>query len=112
MFQNGPKIQTVLDILNLKSRTLTDILESNQCPKIFQLLSVDVEGHDYEVLLSLDFLKFQPKVIVVELHEFNFQMPDESKIYNLLKKNGYKLIGYIVWNGYFVKTEELEPDSL
>lgn len=95
----------VLETVEMVSRTLTDILESSGCPRDFELLSVDVEGHDFEVLQSLDFTKFHPKVVVIELHEFDILKPQDSKIYQLMYDNGYQLVGYVVWNGYFVRNE-------
>jgi FkbM family methyltransferase len=37
--------------------TLSSILDSCNAPKEFDLLSIDVEGHDFEVLSSLDLLQ-------------------------------------------------------
>ena len=47
-------------------KTLTYILEENLVPKTFDLLSCDVEGEELNVLKSLDFEKYKPKLICVE----------------------------------------------
>jgi hypothetical protein len=52
---------------------------------------VDVEGKDFEVLLSNDWKKFRPGVIVVECHDFRVDKPKESEIYTFLTKKSYKL---------------------
>jgi len=37
-----------------------------RCPRKFDLLSIDIEGHDKEALASLDLSEFQPELIVIE----------------------------------------------
>ena len=76
----------------------------------FDLLTVDVEGHEYEVLSSLCFEEYHPRVIVCEMHEFDLLVPEQNCVYRLLKNNGYELVAYAIWNGYFVKKEEFQQD--
>src|SRR5712691_678789 len=64
--------------------TLTTVLEQNNCPRDFGILSVDTEGFDYEVLASLDFSRFKPRVIVTE-----DENTDDEQKFALLKRNGY-----------------------
>ncbi|WP_430432548.1 FkbM family methyltransferase [Methyloversatilis sp.] len=54
-------------------------------------LSVDVEGLDYEILASLDFSRFRPKVICVETIVFSSTGKGEKRteIDTLLCKRGY-----------------------
>ncbi len=53
--------------------TLSQILRSTGTPGCFDLLCVNVEGHDYEVLASLDLDNFRPRLIVVEMHGFDLR---------------------------------------
>ena len=55
------------------------------------ILSVDVEGYDLEVLDSNNWLKYKPKVLVVEAHDFNFEHMNDSKLYNFITNKGYSL---------------------
>jgi len=59
--------------------------------KSIDLLSIDVEGMDYEVLLSNNWKKYLPSVIVVEDIKFSPDEPQKSKIFNLLRKHHYHL---------------------
>ena len=55
-------------------------------------LSVDVEGLDLEVLHSNDWLKFRPKVILVEcleLKKASFDQIHNTKIYKFLTEKNY-----------------------
>ena len=51
-------------------------------------LTVDVEGHDYEVLESNDWKRFRPRLIVVEDERLD---PDVSRIVQMMKGHGYEL---------------------
>jgi FkbM family methyltransferase len=97
-------------IVNAKS--LSTILSRHEIPKNFDLLSIDVEGHDFEVLCSLDLNIYRPKLIVIEIHGFNLLNPGSNKIYEYLRLNNYKMIGYIVVNVYFSDTFITTSESL
>lgn len=94
--------QKVVAKKNIQPQSLTEILDQQQCPEIFDFLSIDVEEHDYDVLLSLDFERFKPRLIIVEAEDFSPKNPEKHKIYQLLTNKGYQLNGYILTNLYFV----------
>ena len=50
--------------------SLNDLLQKYNCPKIFDYLSIDTEGTEYEIIKNLDFNKFSPKIITIE-HNYN-----------------------------------------
>ncbi|MCC6545556.1 FkbM family methyltransferase [Candidatus Sumerlaeota bacterium] len=81
---------------------LSKVLREHKVPSRFQLLSIDVEGHDWEVLTSFSLDEFRPGVIVIEMHNFEFTNPGSNPIYKYLADNGYRLASYAVMNGYFV----------
>lgn len=86
----------------IKTRTLTGILdEINIGRKQIDVLSIDVEGHDFNVIKSLDFNKYKPNLIIVEIHSFDFLNINSNEICSYLIKRNYKLIGYISMNAYF-----------
>ena len=85
----------------IKTKTLTAILDKTKFKrKEIDFLNIDTEGYDLEVLKGLDFKKYKPKLICVELIDhFN---PDQKKIekhkiYKFLINKKYKL----VWSGHF-----------
>ena len=86
-----------------RSRRLTQILDEQHAPAVFEVLSVDVEGHDLQVLKSLDLQRYQPTLIVVEMHGFDLAAPVGEPVYDYLVANGYKLASYAVMNGYFLR---------
>ena len=49
--------------------TLTNILDGTEYQgRQIDLLSVDAEAHDFEVIKSLDFKRYSPRLIAVETH--------------------------------------------
>lgn len=82
----------------IKTRTLNSILDEHNCPAEFGLLSIDVEGVDFKVLLSLDFDKYKPEVICIETWESHQGIDAilRGAIHTLLLKNGY---GLKAWAG-------------
>ena len=66
--------------------TLTNLLDIQPIPNI-DFLSLDVEGYEYSVLTGLDFNKYKPTYLLIEIYNFDFE-----KIVNYLNDNNYKLI--------------------
>ncbi|MFD2524094.1 FkbM family methyltransferase [Emticicia soli] len=89
----------------LTTQTLTSILDKylpeNQ--KI-DLLTVDVEGNDFNVIKSIDLNKYRPKLIVVEIHGFDLSNIEENEIYQYLITQKYTLVSFATMNGYFLDT--------
>ena len=85
----------------IKAETLTTILDKTKFKgKEIDFLNIDTEGNDLEVLKSLDYKRYKPKLICVELIDhFNPEQKEikKHKIYKFLKKKKYQL----VWSGHF-----------
>ena len=84
----------------IKTKTLTTILDKTEFKgKEIDFLNIDTEGNDLEVLQSLDFKKYIPKLICIELIDhFNQEQKKikKHKIYKFLINKNYKL----VWSGH------------
>jgi FkbM family methyltransferase len=70
--------------------TLSNLLAEQNFPADIGLLSVDVEGMDYEVLLGLDFSRWRPRLIITEDYA-----PKEAKKAEWLTGHGYRLVTHI-----------------
>jgi len=92
------------DIVRCHPITLSSILQTHNIPHQFELLSIDVEGHELEVLSTLDFTHFQPALIVIEMHHFDIANPQADPIYLKLMSNHYYLQSYLKPNGFFCRT--------
>ncbi len=69
----------------IPAKTLTCILDDNNVDKNFDVLSVDVEGHELVVLNSLDFNKYVPRVMLVE----DNSKGEDSSVYKFICSKGY-----------------------
>jgi hypothetical protein len=65
--------------------SLNDLLAEHAAPLDIDYLSIDTEGSEFEILSSLDFEKYDIKVITCE-HNYT---PARVKIHDLLASKGY-----------------------
>jgi len=89
--------------VNVKAKTLTEILENNNVTNI-DLLSIDVEGTEYDVLSGIDFNKYRPQLILLE---------DKHVYLNkhfFLKKVGYRLAKRENGNCWYIPKGEKMPE--
>ncbi|MBC7486382.1 MAG: FkbM family methyltransferase [Cytophagaceae bacterium] len=93
----------VSQVKKMQPESLTEILDRCKAPARFDLLSVDAEEHDLQVLQSLDFSKYSPKLIVVESESFDPSKPDNDLIYQLVMSKGYRFEGSVLKNLYFLR---------
>ena len=83
-------------VIEVPVRTLDDILIEARAPTRFDLLSVDVEGHELEVLSGFDFARWRPRLVLLEDHVGNL------KKHRFLRAAGYRLIRRFENNGWYV----------
>lgn len=75
-------------VIEVKTRTLSKVLDDEIFPSEIDFLSLDTEGSEFEILKSFNFNDYKVKVICVE-HNVN---KNRSLIQELLEKNNYKRI--------------------
>jgi FkbM family methyltransferase len=83
-------------VIEVPVRTLDSILEEAQAPERFDFLSIDVEGHEIEVLHGFDIKRWQPRLILLEDH-----VADLSK-HRYLSAAGYRIVRRYENNGWYV----------
>ena len=84
------------EILEVETKTLNSILEENDVGRYFELLSIDVEGHEMELFKGLSLDKWKPQLILLEDH-----VTDHKK-HNYMRKNGYQLLLRTGLNSWYV----------
>lgn len=76
-------------------RKLTDIIDDSPYKdRSIDFLTVDAEGHDLQVLKSLDFDRYNPKLIAFESHHRLFDDVLKTDLYQFLSQLGYDLVGW------------------
>jgi FkbM family methyltransferase len=83
-------------IICVPVRTLDSILEEAGSPPAFDFLSIDVEGHEIEVLQGFDIARWRPRLIMIEDH-----VADLSK-HRYLISCGYRIVRRYENNGWYV----------
>ena len=75
------------------ARTLTSLLDEVSAPRQFDLLSLDVEGNELSVLKGLDFRRYRPRWILVEVRS--------DDVVNYIVGQGYHLVEELSDNGVY-----------
>lgn len=75
--------------------TLEEYLVSNNVKTDFELLSVDVEGYEWNVLRNFNIKQWRPQMVVIELH-------DQNDDYILIREDCNKIVRYFDENDYKV----------
>ena len=92
-------IKKVFGIKDLKKRRIKKI----------DFMNIDIEGHELEVLKTLNFKYFDIKVICIEIVNYDFYSRNikinKNQIFKILRKNNYTLKFKSVINYIFVKNE-------
>ena len=76
--------------------TLDKVLIEAGSPTNFDFMSVDVEGHEIEVLKGFNFEYWKPRLILVEDHIENLEK------LCFMTRSGYRLIRHTHYNGWYV----------
>ncbi|MEZ4991067.1 MAG: FkbM family methyltransferase [Saprospiraceae bacterium] len=80
----------------VQADTLTDILDATEYKdQSIDFLTVDAEGHDLPVLQSLDFERYDPQLIAVEMQESTLDEILESELYQFLTEQEYIMVNWL-----------------
>jgi FkbM family methyltransferase len=101
------KSSNVKEVRSLSPKTLNAIMQEYQVPDNFELLKIDVEGHDAAVLRSIDLTRYQPIIILVEIHHESIETITHNEIYQRLATYGYRMVSLAGYNGIFIKQQAM-----
>jgi len=96
-FKKGFKTKTI------NSNSINSILKKTKYKnKKIDFLNLDIEGNELKALLSLNFKKYRPRLICIEIHNLKstkdiIDYYKHNPVYKFLKKKGYRLF----WNNGF-----------
>ena len=108
MSRDGYKSYKVIAKTTIEAYPLSDILERYLDKKcLIDFLSVDVEGLDLQVLQSNNWLKFRPKVVLVEILNTSIHSIQNEPVYQFLTNKNYYLYSKSVNTCLFVSKDFL-----
>lgn len=93
------KRSMIINKYNICVIRLSDFLYLNYKNEKFDLLKIDVEGHEFSVLQGLFPLKNQIKYIQIEEHDDDLYDNNKEEIHELLKTNCYERL-YKIKHGF------------
>lgn len=93
----------IIKSIKIRLENINDIL-ANYFNKIPNLISIDVEGLDYLILKSFDFMRFRPAVFCLETLSYTEDKSERklSEIIELMHENGYMTYADTYINTIFV----------
>jgi FkbM family methyltransferase len=87
-------------------RPLRDILAEHAADTSIDFLSIDVEGHERSVILSGDWRRFRPRVLVIEATLPGTSMPCHGEWEPLLLEADYRFVYFDGLNRFYVRGED------
>ncbi len=94
----GSQPETVIEV---PVRTLDDILAEATAPQPIDFLSIDVEGHEIEVLRGFNFNCWRPRLILLEDHV------GDLSTHRFVKAAGYRLVRRTGFNGWYIPADSM-----
>jgi FkbM family methyltransferase len=73
--------------------------------RVIDLLDIDCEGLDHDVLLSNDWTRFRPTIVLVELHHLDLGNLAANPTVILMKSVGYRLVSHILMSSFFQRID-------
>ena len=87
-------------------RTLDDVLAEAHMTAPIDFVSIDVEGHEADVLAGFDLRRWRPRLLVIEDHVLNLNL------HRLMQSLGYKWVRRVDFNGWYVPNDHRLQVSL
>ena len=79
--------------ISVKTKIFPELIKDN-----FDFLNIDCEGNDFKILKTIDFKRYTPKIINIEV-SFDYK----KDIYNYMDLNGYKILDIKSLSHIFIK---------
>ena len=84
-------------VINIKTKSLYEVLEEASCPKVIEYAKFDIEGAEEEVLSDFCFEEYHFLFLVIELAP--------EKLYENLRANNFMYVGREGDDDYFVNRQ-------
>jgi len=92
-------------VIHVPALRINSLFDQMHLPRnVDIILSIDIEGYDYNILADIDFDKYKPLIIMVEPSE-EFAPGTIAKMMELLESKGYQLYSQTFVNLIFMRQE-------
>jgi hypothetical protein len=86
-------------VVELETRTLTELLAQVKAPPFIHYMSIDIEGAELDALEGLDFSRYRVGAFTIE---HNYEEPKRSRIRALLESKGYRWVRSMDQDDFYV----------
>lgn len=94
----------IKEVISLKTETINSLLAKNiKSEQVIDFLTIDIEGLDIIVLKSLNFSKYRPVAILIEIKDFNVY--ENSDLVKFLNINSYHFYAKTVNTVFFLRRD-------
>jgi len=90
---------------------LSNVLDKHLESRAIDFLDVDVEGMDLEVLMSNNWEKYKPSVVLVEVRKNNLRDIMQDDVHSYLENLGYNLVAKTPRTGVYTVTDFLSSST-
>jgi FkbM family methyltransferase len=97
---------TVSGAITVPVRTLDEILAEARATPPLDFVSIDVEGHELEVLAGFDLARWRPRLILIE------DLAMTTRVHRTLSARGYRWIRRSGINGWYVPAQGADAPGL
>jgi len=89
----------------LKPSSLEKILDGLSIPNVIDFMSIDVEGHEMNVLRSNNWEKYAPTMILIEMLNSDMENVKQNPLHLFLESKQYKIVAKTYYT-FFYKRQE------
>ena len=73
------------------TRKLSSVLDEYINNRHIDFMSIDVEDFEMSVLESNDWLKYRPRILLIEILDFDINHPEQYPVHNFILNKGYAM---------------------
>lgn len=96
----------IKEIVKIDVLPLAEIFAKHLGEKKIDFMSVDVEGLDFDVIKSNDWVKYRPKIVLAEILKSTLQDLENDLLAKFMKKVGYEIFAKTVNTVFFIDTQD------
>jgi hypothetical protein len=93
------------EVISVSVLKLETILDEHLGSMPFEILSIDAEGVDVEVLQSVNFERYRPRVVLVETLGASAESLRDHPVYKYMSDRDYALYAWVNPNLMFVRND-------
>lgn len=95
--------------IKVESHCIANILEKENIPYDFDLISIDVEGYEAQILACPEFKKWRPKMIIIELVDTHPDLVStadtDATLLQVIQANNYQIVYKDRLNTVFIRND-------